>query len=154
MKGGALGTLTYNPYHTEVKSLHQPKQSTTEDEPQKGSILRQRPSVRFSWLTCEDHHKTDEYFANINHDFSRWSRVRFRVRFFFLFFFFFFFFFFLRTEARNAEKNLLTGFCQPKMPFFSAVFFVQRNYELTKTLRAKKFSRNNGKLHSRRPCRP
>jgi len=69
MKGGALGTLTYNPYHTEVKSLHQPKQSTTEDEPQKGSILRQRPSVRFSWLTCEDHHKTDEYFANINHDF-------------------------------------------------------------------------------------
>ena len=47
MKGGALGTMTYNPYHTEVKSLHQPKQSTTEDEPQKGSILRQRPSVRF-----------------------------------------------------------------------------------------------------------
>ena len=129
MKGGALGTLTYNPYHTEVKSLHQPKQSTTEDEPQKGSILRQRLSVRFSWLTCEDHHKTDEYFANINHDFSRWSWVRFRVRFFFFFFFFFFCRFFCLTELRT-------------------------NYELTKTPRAKKFSRNNGKPNSRRPCRP
>ena len=56
--------MTYSPYYTEVKSLHQPKQSTTEDEPQKGSILRQRLSVRFSCTTCEDRHKTYR-----NHDY-------------------------------------------------------------------------------------
>ena len=95
MKGGALGTLTYNPCHTEVKSLHQPKQSTTEDEPQKGSILRQRPSVRFSCTTCEDRNKTVR-----NHDYLYYTFCS-GFEFFFFFFFFFFSFFFLFFFSRS-----------------------------------------------------
>ena len=61
-------------------------------------------------------------FCKYKPRFFWWSWVRFRVR----------FFFFSASGSRSAEKNLLTGFCQPKMPFFSAVFFCAREQKRRK----------------------